>query len=138
MTFIIKREYESQNLEKNNKIDDFATINLLYTPCLLKALEKEELLAINEVDEYMKLSEISLKKDPLAWWDLHSKKFPILSKLARIFLAIPATSTPSERLFSDAGNLMSFKRMRISPELFNRMMFLKRNIDQYQSIHPPE
>ena len=100
-------------------------------------MEKES-SAIDEVDEYMKLPEISLKKDPLAWWDLHSKKFPILSNLARIFLATCATSTPSERLFSDAGNLMSPKRARISPELFNRMMFLKRNIDQYQSIHSPD
>ncbi|CAG8839523.1 14453_t:CDS:1, partial [Cetraspora pellucida] len=80
--------------------------------------------------------EISLKKDPLVWWDLHSKKFPVLSKLARIYLAVPATFNPSERLFSDAGNLMTSKRTHISPELFKRMLFLKRNIDQYQNIHP--
>ena len=58
------------------------------------------------------------------------------NELARIHLAVSATSTPSERLFSNAGNLMTSKRTRISPELFERMMFLKRNIDQYKNIHP--
>ena len=42
--------------------------------------------------------------------------------MARIFLAIPATSTSSERLFSDAGNLLTSKRSRIDSELFKRMI----------------
>jgi hypothetical protein len=77
---------------------------------LLISLEKEESPVTDEIEEYIKLPKISLKKDPLAWWDLHSKKFPTLSKLVKIYLAVLVTSTPSERLFSDASNLMTLKR----------------------------
>ena len=60
--------------------------------------------------------------DPFHWWRDHKKQFPILSELARRFLIIPATSVPSERLFSDAGNNMTNKRTTISP----RMYFFKK------------
>ena len=39
--------------------------------------------------------------DPFHWWRDHKKQFPILSELAQRFLIIPATSVPSEWLFSD-------------------------------------
>jgi hypothetical protein len=55
--------------------------------------------------------------------------------MARIYLAAPATSTLSERLFSDAGNLLSAKRNRLDPELFKYMIFLKRNASKVDSIH---
>ena len=55
--------------------------------------------------------------------------------MTRIHLAIPATSTPSERLFSDAGNLLSAKRSRMNSELFQRIMFLKRNAIKVSSIY---
>ena len=41
-------------------------------------------------------------------------EFPIIMQMARDFMAIPATSAPSERTFSYAGNLITKKRTRIS------------------------
>jgi hAT family C-terminal dimerisation region len=55
--------------------------------------------------------------------------------LARIYLAVPATSTPSERLFSDAGNLLTAKRSRMNAELFKRIMFLKRNMSKINDVN---
>ena len=87
---------ERENQTQENDIDEYSNVlvNLLYTPSLLKSLDKEE-VANDEVEEYLNLSQIGIKKDPLAWWDLHSTKFPILSELSKIYLAVPATSTPS-------------------------------------------
>ena len=111
-------------------------VNLLYTPFLLKSLDKEE-VAQDEVEEYLNLFQIGIKKDLLVWWNLHSTKFPILSELLKVYLAVSATFTPSEWLFSDAGNLIAVKRTRLLPELFKQMIFLKRNINRFESIHPP-
>ena len=55
--------------------------------------------------------------------------------MAKIYLAAPATSISSERLFSDTGNLLSAKRSRINAELFKCMIFLKRNASKVDSIY---
>jgi hypothetical protein len=90
----------------------------------------------NEITVYLSLPELNIYSDPFVWWRDHKERFPILSKLARIYLPVPATSTPSERLFSSAGNLLTAKRTRLNPELFNRLMFLKKNASFVESIHP--
>jgi hypothetical protein len=51
-------------------------------------------------------------------------------------MAMSATSTPSERLFSSAGNIMSVKRTSLKPLLFERILFLKKNLDILESIFP--
>lgn len=67
--------------------------------------------------------------DVLKWWKSNESKFPMLGKLCRFFHAIPATSSPSERLFSVAGSTVTEKRTRISPELLNSVLFLNSNSD---------
>lgn len=65
--------------------------------------------------------------DPLQWWNERKDTFPLLSKQARKFLSIPATSVPSERLFSDAGNIITDKRNRLNPNTVHDLLFLKEN-----------
>ncbi|KAL4008530.1 hypothetical protein ACER0C_002382 [Sarotherodon galilaeus] len=47
--------------------------------------------------------------DPLTWWKNNATRFPTLANLAKSYLAVPATSTPSEGLFSVAGNIVTKK-----------------------------
>ena len=62
--------------------------------------------------------------DPYTWRGQNKKRFPMLSVLARHYLCPPATSVPSERLFSAAGNLHDDKRNRILPTLTEDILFI--------------
>jgi uncharacterized membrane protein YgcG len=54
--------------------------------------------------------------DILQWWQAHMSRFPRLSAMAADFCAAPATSVPSEEVFSAAGDLITKKRNRMAPE----------------------
>ena len=110
-------------------------LNPIYKPRLFSIFDQNQPKASNEVEEYLKEDKIIHNQCPFNWWLNKKDKYPILAKMARIHLAIPATSTPSERLFSDAGNLLSAKRTKINSELFKSIMFLKRNASKVSSIH---
>lgn len=91
----------------------------------------------SEVTCYIRLEPIGIKNNPLEWWFKNKNRFPVLSQLARKYLSIPSTSVPSERLFSDAGNYISAKRTRLSPDLVDKILFLKRNSSHFE-IFPPQ
>ena len=65
--------------------------------------------------------------DPINWWKVHAKTFPVMAKLARKYLCIPATSTPAERVFSQMGLLITKLRNRLSPCTAEAILFLKKN-----------
>jgi len=67
---------------------------------------------------------IDLRKKPLQWWNLNKHILPNLAKLA---LSIVATSVPSERLFSVAGNIVSAKRATLLSENVEKLVFLHEN-----------
>jgi hypothetical protein len=108
---------------------------IIYQPRLFSIFDQNQPRVSDEVKEYLAEDKISFNQNPFEWWAGKKNKYPVLSKMARIYLAAPATSTPSERLFSDAGNLLSAKRTRMSPELFKRIMFLKRNASKVDNIY---
>ena len=80
-----------------------------------------------EVGQYKTEDSISLSDDPLLWWKMHAQNFPILSRLAKIYLGIPATSVPSERVFSTAGDIISAQRSALLPQHVDKLIFLKKN-----------
>ncbi|CAB4491270.1 unnamed protein product [Rhizophagus irregularis] len=83
----------------------------------------------NEVGRYLVMAQIKNDQDPLKWWDVNKSQFLILAQLARKYLCIQATLGASERVFSDAGLIMSSKRTSMKEDLFEALIFLKRNGD---------
>ena len=51
-----------------------------------------------------------------------------IHKMARKYLDLPATSTPSERVFSIAGSIVNKKRACLLPENVNMLVFLYENL----------
>ena len=63
----------------------------------------------------------------LTWWKNHAEMLPILSKLARMYLAIPATSTQSERIFSAGGRVCSYTRTNLEPGKVESIVIINKN-----------
>jgi len=85
----------------------------------------------DEFQHYLNVSELPVLEeyDSFSWWAANKNQYPILHQVAMKYLSIPATSVPSERLFSDAKNLITPQRTRLDSFLINQLMFLKRNRD---------
>jgi hypothetical protein len=107
----------------NNKCNTFAS--------RVFGLPRSQIPIYEELSYYLdeiKTPQAFPEADPFEWWCDNQKRFPTLYKIARKYLGIPATSVPSERLFSDAGNQISAERNRLKPSTVNELLFVKRNI----------
>ena len=72
--------------------------------------------------------QIGTIEDPLIWWKDNASKFTFLNRLARKMLCIPASSVPSERIFSTAGLILSKQRAGLSPDIADKFIFLNKNM----------
>ena len=57
-----------------------------------------------------------------------------LAKLAKSYLGVPATSTPSERVFSLAGNTVTRQRANLQPGHVDKLVFVNANT----RVHKPD
>lgn len=81
-----------------------------------------------EIKVYLTLPSIPAEDDPSQWWKSHASELPHLARIAKKFLCIPATSVPSERLFSASGHIASPLRALLKPEKVNMLTFLHFNL----------
>lgn len=77
----------------------------------------------NEVERYFSRTLTYKPVDPLEWWRHNKTKFPVMAKIARKYLAIPATSVASERMFSFAGGVCTDRRNRLSDDTVSDIVF---------------
>ncbi|KYN28701.1 hypothetical protein ALC57_01877 [Trachymyrmex cornetzi] len=63
------------------------------------------------------------KRDPIQYWKSVKHTFPLLYELAIKYISILGTSVPLERIFSQAGNIKTDERNRLTGENLN-MLFL--------------
>lgn len=61
----------------------------------------------SEIDDFIKERKLSLSENPLHWWKKNEDHLPLLSKIAKKYLCMTATSIISERVFSAGGNILT-------------------------------
>ncbi|OQV17353.1 hypothetical protein BV898_08602 [Hypsibius exemplaris] len=82
----------------------------------------------DEIDVYLKLPAPDKKRNLLQLWEDYKEALPSLSQLASRVLRVPAASTTSGRLFSDAGNIFTDRRTRLGAQKLDDLLFLKWNL----------
>lgn len=66
-----------------------------------------------------------LALNPVQYWQLQVQQFPVLAKFAIDVLTIPAAASDCERTFSELGDMLGSRRLRMKPELIAALQSLK-------------
>ena len=77
-----------------------------------------------ELERYLLEKKLKSDEDPLLWWKQHKLLYPNLARLARKYLSVQGTATPSERVMSRLGEVLTKRRLAMKGELFSKIMFL--------------
>lgn len=121
MYFIPSSDISSpqKNAENNNSIwnefDQRTNVKTNTSKCII------------ELNNFAHESIVERKSDPLEWWKSHETVYPGLSAIAKKYLPIVATSVPSERVFSTAGQVLTDRRNSLSSENVEKILFLHFN-----------
>ena len=66
--------------------------------------------------------------DQLEWGKHQETQFPLLAKLVKVVLPVPAASSKYERISSVAGNVVTLKRANLNPEKVEDLVVVKCNL----------
>ena len=75
-----------------------------------------------ELKSFVKLPQLDPKDDPMKWWKENQQTYPTLAAVARQVLAIPASSAPTERVFSKMARVNAKGRASMKPALANALL----------------
>ena len=114
--------------QRRKKKISFITSELLSVP------KQSEVINQSDIDTEIKLYKIhnidigdinSLEFDPAIYFRIKENEFPILSKIAKKVFSLPATSVPSESLFSISGLNQTNTRNSLLLRMIDSLTFLK-------------
>jgi len=75
---------------------------------ILLGLDKKEISQPkNELEKYCEEKQIENDENfnVMKWWKENEHNYPTLAKIAQVYVSIPATSAPAERIFSKGGDI---------------------------------
>ncbi|KAJ8369558.1 hypothetical protein SKAU_G00095860 [Synaphobranchus kaupii] len=88
-------------------------------------------VALVQMQKYLKEPTISRSESPFQFWGKKHDSFPAVAAIAVRFLSAPSTSVESERLFSTTSNVVDEKRNRLTAEMTEMIIFLKKNLTKF-------
>ncbi|KAL7838485.1 hypothetical protein AOLI_G00268890 [Acnodon oligacanthus] len=71
---------------------------------------------------------------PLHWWRNKEHRFPAVARLARKYLAIPATAIPADRAFAPRESALAHRRAMLGPKHLDHVLFLHQNCDYVEQL----
>ena len=104
--------------------EQVSLVPVVRVPTDEEVVDKELISYCNE-PKLNRLNDEKVPSNPLEWWAQHEGKYPILSSLARNVLCIPATSAPTERLFSYDGLTIADNRANLLPDNAAEIIYLR-------------
>nr|XP_047132437.1 zinc finger BED domain-containing protein 4-like [Hydra vulgaris] len=75
-----------------------------------------------EINDYSLQYFHSYENSAIEFFQANQKLFPVLTQIARIIFSVPATSVPSECLFSSTGLIDTELRNRLAPSLLKHLI----------------
>jgi hypothetical protein len=89
--------------------------------------EEDPFASYNEAQRYLKDPRAKPKEaaDLLEWWRLNQRRYPTLALMARDILAIPLAGVGVERIFSQARDVITYRRNRLTGQTISDIMVCK-------------
>ena len=82
-----------------------------------------------EMKKFLSFPKIPRQDCPILWWKKEgSSLYPLLYEAAKKYVPMIATSCPSERAFSAAGNILTQRRNKLSKTTANMLISLHTNL----------
>ncbi len=83
---------------------------------------------LKTIKKEIKMYQLEAKCDDiLRFWGDNETKYPMLFRISSIIFSAPSTSTPSERMFSNAGYQCWDRRNKLGPERMEQIVFISEN-----------
>jgi hypothetical protein len=112
----------------SDDIADISSVNQVDTTAFGQCEnELYQLLLGNDFKMKMQENNSKIYNCPLSWWKSSGHRYINLGKLAVKYLGVPATSAPSERIWSRAARVLTIKRNRMNQAVTSAMMYCREN-----------
>jgi hAT family protein len=84
-------------------------------------------MSVPDIDRYFDspVVEWDREDDPnwlLKWWKANQELYPLMSRVARDYLAVQSSEVSVERLFSKGRDMIGLRRHSLSPETMKAIM----------------
>lgn len=122
---ILEREVPTEQVEEDSEnLWNFLQNRVNNVQCQTTSTSS----AISLMRQYLNMPYQNLSCNVAEWWLSHKSVLHPLSEIALKYATIPATSVPSERIFSKTGQIMSARRNRLLPDNLDTLIFLHKNM----------
>ena len=119
--------YMAEEEPRSDQADDLAHLGRMYQ--VIYQRPKRRRVEESEMKNYLAAYTAGAGVDILKWWQQCSGEYTCLARIARDYLGIPATSVPSERVFSGGTDLITAKRGSLNEDIIQACMCLSSWMD---------